>query len=384
MLKTILSVASVVLAAAGITAQPAQPAKHDAPNHTYFDGKFEMERVLDWGDRPVWSADSKRIAFTVDDEHLGPAYEMDLATRKVRCLTCRWGAAGHVARIYYLADGSFLLEGPPAMETAVSTIGAKPQRASQTFLYWMPADASLPPQPLDAPAFGEVALDYDHSPPGVARIAWGEYGQTKRMMVGDIVNDGKRAFLVNRTAIYAEATRDPQSLVTFTETYDFIDNGKSVLFFTKEKGRPYNGMYKADIATGAIQAMPTDGQHNETHSFPDVRYGLEESNRASDPNGPYRGMSGHRADALALLLGYDGEADAKSLGSRFGGKPVDLYVTDWETGKKRRLTAVGERGGEAHQSTPARDGKHIAFSIRDADGRTYAGEKGIFVGVFVN
>lgn len=380
MIRTFLmSVAAVTAVATGAL---AQAAKQNTPTRDYLGDKFQSERILDWGDRPVWSPDSKRIAFTVDDEHLGPAYEMDLATRKVRCLTCRWGAAGYVVRIYYLADDSFLIVGPPSLDTAEAKIGEKPQRASQTFLYWMPADASLPPQPLGASVFGEVALDYDHSAPGTARIAWGEFGKYNRMLIGDIVNDGKRAFLVNRTVLYSDQQPDPKSLVTFTETYDFIDGGKSVTFFTKEKGRPFNGMYKADIATGKMTAMPTDAQHNETHSFPDVRFGLEESNRASDPSGEFRGMSGHRAAVLARLLEADGEKDAEALGARFGGKPFELYVIDWNTGKRRRLTYANDHGGEAHQSSPARDGRHIAYSIRDMDGGSYTGAKGLYVGTF--
>lgn len=379
MIKTLVSAVAIMTVATGSSAQVAKPVP---PTRDYFADTFKQERVLDWGDRPVWSPDSKRIAFTVDDENLGPAYEMDVATRKVRCLTCRWGASGHVARIYYLADDSFLILGPASLSTAEAKIGDKPQRVGNTYLYWMPADGSLPPQPLDASAFGEIALDYDHSPPGTARIAWGEWGDKNRTVVGEIINDGKRAFLVARTALYDGQPTDAKGLVTFTETYDFIDDGKSVLFFTKEKGRPYNGMYKVDISTGKMVPMPSDGQHNETHSFPDVRFGLEESNRASDPSGTYRGMSGHRSVVLARLLHDDGEQNAEALGARFGGKPFDLYVLDWTTGKRRRLTTVTDQGGEAHQSSPARDGQHIAYSVRSSDTGTYAGPKGLYIGTF--
>jgi len=376
MLKSLVSVMALIAAGAAI------PARAAPPTADYLHDKFEVEQILDWGDRPVFSPDSKRIAFTVDDEHLGPAYEMDLATRKVRCLTCRFGANGVVARVYYLSDGSYLLTGPASLETAETTLGAKPQPARGTYLYWMPADASSPPQTLGASAIGEIALDYDHSPPGEMRIAWGENQPKCRMMMGSVVNDGKRAWLVNRTILHTDPPSDPSSLVTFTETYDFIDGGKSILFFTAEKGKPYNGMYKLDIATGQTTSLRTDAQHNETHSFPDVRYGLEESNRASDPSGSYRGVSGHRGPVLASLLSLVGVPDAQALGDRYGNKPFDLYVLDWQTGQRRRLTTTNEQGGEAHQSTPARDGKHIAFSIRSAVNGEYTGKTGLFLGTF--
>jgi hypothetical protein len=378
------SVTGLLAFASSLAISAIAPAATPAPTREYFKDKFAVERVLDWGERPVWSADSKRIAFTVDDENLGPAYEMDVATRKVRCLTCRWGANGHVARIYYLADGSFLIEGPASLESAEATRGTKPVQVSKTYMYWMPADASLPPQPLGAVAGGEIALDYDHSTPGVDRIAWGEFAPKYRMLMGEVVNDGKRAYLVNRTVLYDGQPTDPKGLVTYTETYDFIDDGKSVLFFTGEKGQPYNGMYKVDIASGKMSKMPTDGQHNETHSFPDVRFGLEESNRATDPSGPYRGMSGHRIPFLALLLKWDKvpDAEADAIGQKYGGKTFDLYVSDWATGERRRLTNTSEVGGEAHQSSPARDGSQIVWAVRPAATGKFTGKSGLYVGTF--
>ena len=366
--------------AAGAEKSPAVPMRD------YLNDTFTLERILDWGDRPVWSPDSKRIAFTASDAKIGPAYEIDVATRKVRCLTCRWGAGGMVARIYYLADGSFLIAGPPSLETAEATLGsqadAKRQPASTTYMYWMPADASLPPQPLGAAPLGEIALDYDHSPAGEARIAWGESEPKYRMMMGSIVNDGKRAYLTNRTILHADPGTDPKSLLTMIETYDFIDDGKSVMFFTIEKGRAYNGMYKLDIATGKATSLQTDEQHNETHSFPDLRYGLEESNRASDPSGPYRGLSGHRPALLAWSLKAAGVADADAMGERYGGKTFDLYALDWKTGQRRRLTNVSDLGGEAHQSSPARDGMQIAFSMTAPRSGPYAGKGGLYIGTF--
>ena len=75
----------------------------------YLNAEFAVERVLDWGERPVWSLDGTKIAFTKSDVQDSPAYEMDLQTRNVRCLTCRWGANGLVTRVYYLPDNSYLL-----------------------------------------------------------------------------------------------------------------------------------------------------------------------------------------------------------------------------------------------------------------------------------
>lgn len=375
--RVFVAVAALLLPWAALPSRAAEP-----PSRDYMKDEFSLERVLDWGSRPVWSPDSKRIAFLRDDEHYGPAYELDLASRQVRCLTCQWGAAGHVARIYYLPDNSFLVLASPSLGTAEAKRDGKPEPVGQTDLYWMPADASLPPQPLMAHAAGETAIDYDRSTPGEMRIAWGEYKTKPRMLMGNIVHDGKRAFLVNRTVLHTDPPKDPNSRVTMVETYDFVDDGKSIMFFTVERGRPFNGMYKLDIATGDLAPMPHDGQHNETHSFPNDRYGLEESNRASDPSSPYRGLSAHRKYMLTMMLKVGGTPDAEALGERYGGKTFELYALDWKTGKRRRLTHVSDIGGQAHQSSPARDGRQIVFAMQAPKTGPYAGKDGLYVGTF--
>lgn len=381
-MKKLIRMALPVLA--GLMAQHASSAQPAAtPTPDYFSDKFEIERILDWGDRPVWSPDSKRVVFTRDYREFGPAYEIDVATRQVRCLTCRWGASGLVSRVYYLPDSSFLIVAPPSLGTAETTRDGKPNFVSGNDLYWMPADASLPPQPLMASAMGEIALDYDHSSPGEMRIAWGELGEKPRMLTGNVVHDGKRAFLVNRTILYTSSLKDPKSPVSLLETYDFLDGGKSIAFATVERTNPPRAaMYKLNIANGEVTAMPHDGQQNETHSFPDLRYGLEESNRASDPSGPYRGFSGNRPWAFTWGLDLLGIPNAKALGERYGGKTFDLYVLDWQTGKRRRLTNVSDIGGQAHQSSPARNGRQVVFTMEAPKTGPYAGKGGLYIGTF--
>jgi len=377
------TIAAALALAAGVipgiaAAAPATPV----PTRDYFNDTYKAERVLDWGERPVWSFDSSKIAFTIDDEHAGPAYELDVATRKVRCITCKWGASAFVSRIYYLADGSYLISGPLSLATAESMIAPKPRVPGKTELYWMPADGSTPPQALGAVAGGEIAIDYDHSPEGTTRIAWGEFGAVNRMVVGDVVNDGKRAWLVNRTQLYSNPPAPNGTRATLTETYDFIDDGKSILFYTIETGLPTTSMYKLEMATGKVTAMPTDGQHNETHSFPDVRYGLEESNRAADSTSPYRAVSGHRTPLLQWLLDQNKTPDSAAIAEKYANKPFDLYLVDWNTGKRRRLSNTFEMGGEAHQSSPARDGARIAYAVRPALNMKFTGQPGLYIGTF--
>lgn len=356
-------------------------AKYPAGSHAdYFSDSFTVERLLDWGTRPIWSADSKRIVFTRDDKAPSPAYQLDLRSRKVTCVTCRFGDSGLVQRIYFLRDGSFLILAPPGLDKSSPAPTQAQPGASE--LYWMPADASTPPQALDAPAFGEIALDYAPVGRRTARIAWGQFLPEMRMTLGTIEHDGKRASLVNRSVVYKYPPADPSSRVTFTETYDFLNAENAILFFTAEKGRPVNGMHKISLADGALAPMPTDGQHIETHVFPNTRFGLEESNRASDPSSPMRGMSGHPKAIAKLLAEYSGVPQAAELSERFAGRTFDLYVVDLHTGARRRLTNVSHLGGQAHQSSTARNGTQIVFEMMAPDSGPFAGKGGLYLGTF--
>jgi hypothetical protein len=353
----------------------------------YLTVPFTLERVLDWGERPVWSLDGTRIAFVPDDMAHGAAYELDLKTRTTRCLTCRWGINGGVRRIYYLPDDSFLIVGDRNLVTAAASREEKVNKDHMgTALYWMSKAANMPPQPLEAAANGEIAINYQLRYDGSIQIAWGEYsevvGPNLRMFTGEIVHDGSRAALTNRRIVYVYPPADANSKVTHGETYDFIQGGKALLFFTVEKGYLTEGMYTLDLQSGNIARLPTDGAHSETHIFPDDRYGLQESNRASDTSSPIRGLTGHPVFGVEALLKRAGRHDAKELAERYGGRGFDLFAHHLVNNKYRRLTFVSDLGGQAHQSSPSRDGRRIVFAMIAPRSGPFAGKGGIYVGTF--
>lgn len=333
----------------------------------YLNAPFEMRRVLDWGDRPNWSPDGRRLIFTESDSEDSPAYELHLDTGEVRCLTCQWGPKGLVTRIYHLPDSSFLIEAGPNLENSSSETGTGSGPGFlATELYWMPASAATPPQPLDAQASGEVAISPRPTSGGGFRIAWSGVLTLGQIKYGELVHDGKRAAIVNKRAITTPLPRANGAVGGYGEPYDFARNDAAVTFWGIDW--LLNGeMFELDLATGATRYLYRDRSHNETHLFPDERFGLEESNRASDPNGLVRGLSG-LLGAVPLV-----------------GGPFDLFVVALDgSNQVRRLTNVSDIGGQANQSIPAPDGRRFAFVLQAPSSGPLAGLDGLYVGEFTS
>jgi len=348
-----------------------------------------MQRVLDHGERPDWSPDGIRIAFTQSDVRDTQAYEIDLSTRKVRCLTCKFGKRWLVTRIYYLPDGNFLIlaprgEKPPSRSAPAAFIS--------TALYWLSAKLDTPPQPLDAPAMGEIALG--EAVRGVVPVAWGTLAGTRSMIVrAELRRIGDKAVLTNRRTVYSFDVSAPSTGgPTFAETYNFARHGGAITFWSISRPGLDTGMYEVDLATGHTREMYEDPAHNETHLFRDERFGLEESNRDSDPAGAHRGISGLDGASLratAAGLGVKvGSAEELAAYAPFGklrgvGRPFDLYVVKMDEPLRiRRLTHVSDLGGAAHKSVPAPDGRRIAFALQAPPTGPLQGRSGLYIGWF--
>ncbi len=82
-----------------------QPTEHVLDNPPPFHTK-----LLDYGERPYWSPDGKRIAFI--ERNYGDVCEMDFETREVRNLTGNLGEHHHFLRVLFLNNGDYLLIGP--------------------------------------------------------------------------------------------------------------------------------------------------------------------------------------------------------------------------------------------------------------------------------
>jgi|GEM_PF-206227 len=378
MKRKLRGIAAFALSASlwGATLSVASPVAGDT-SIDYLTASFRQERILDWGERPDWSSDGRKIVFTKDDLLDGPAYEIDVQTRKVRCLTCQLGKNQFVSRIFYLPDDSFLIEASPGMAEG-SGGGAG---AMKTELFWMPKSLSKP-VPLGVGAMGDIAIAATANPDKSVNIAWAKPKESGLdLVMGKLTHDGRTAQLVDVHEIYSYPSAQSAE-ASFPEAYEFIDGGRSVMFWTVEM-RTLNGeMYKVDIQTKAVSKVYAAPAHNETHVFPDERFGLEESNAASDPAGPYRGVSGLSRGAVGTFLQMKGVTNAKELAATNSDKGFDIYVVTMDGASRRQLTNVSPSGAQAHQSVVSPDGKQIAFAIKASKTGQSPTPPGLYIGTF--
>lgn len=367
-----------------LPAEAVQGATRSSPD--YLNDELTVEQVLDWGERPVWSPDGKKILFTKSDIKDSEAFELDVRTKAVQCLTCRWGVNGLVTRAFYLPDGSYLFLGPPELETRSeekhSGVG---EGTFTTELYWMPASGDRPPRALNASAHGDIAVSRKIGPGGRVALGWAELRDvTSRIFVADLYIKGDQAALTNRRIVYSYPSGNQNSQSTFAETYDVADEGKSITFWTMERGAARNGMYKVNIETGQTSRIFSDYYHNETHLFPNERFGLEESNRLADPSVPRRDTNPAMIAAVTGLLKRGGDMN-RQPGPNLPkvGPGFDLFIRDLASADRiRQLTDISRLGGEAHQSAPSPDGRQIVYALLPPRSGPYAGKRGLFVGTF--
>ena len=154
------------------------------------------------------------------------------------------------------------------------------------------------------------------------------------------------------------------------------------MFWTIEPRTVDSEMYKVDIATKAVSKVYASPAHNETHVFPDERYGLEEANHLSDPSGPYRGVSGLGRGGVEMILQMKGVPNAQDVAAANSDKGFDIFIVTMDGKQRRSLTNISPSGGQAHQSIVSPDGKHIAFAVKGPKEGKPLHPVGLYVGTF--
>lgn len=186
----------------------------------------EARLLSPFGERPAFSPDGSRIAFV--DKAYGDAYEIEIATGRIRNLTAHVPHQG-VLRIHYLENGDYLILAPKRHVGANSRINLD--------LFVLDRRLRTGLQPLDQGVFEGVAIGPDNL------IAWqqlpagrslepGQSWITAFMSVqfehytGRIVYEDGRPRIVDRQLVTAQ----PPEGCGFWEVQDFRDNGQEVVF----------------------------------------------------------------------------------------------------------------------------------------------------------
>jgi hypothetical protein len=308
---------------------------------------------------------------------------MDLDTKAVKCLTCHLGTNGLVVRVYYLPDGNYLFLAPRDFDVRSNKTGMEE-------LFWARASGSAPlqMQALGVTAFGEIAILRPATAKGAVRLGWGDFQGQSQLKVGTLTTTAQGASLNDVKVVYSMPLGPT---LNFAEAYGFARGGKGLTFYSptvEENGSRNGEMLEADLATGKLSRIFNDPYHNEIHLFEDERYGLEESNRASDPAGALKAVSGHdRSTLIAMKIPGFGAAEidnyAPTSGQKGPYRPFDIYVIKRDGSvPPRRLTSFSEKGIGAHQSVISPDGRRFAFAVEPQGNNDPAGEYGLYVGDF--
>jgi Tol biopolymer transport system component len=332
--KTSLSLAAVLVAAL-VSAQPKKAGSPEGqlpPNITQLTG---------FGERAAWSPDDKRIAFM--SKSFGDAFEIDLATRRIRLLTGHFVHPGFL-RVQYLPSGDLFLIGARTF-TDIRTTRSRDQE-----MWVLDADAKAPPVPLDHKISEGVAISRK-----AMKIAWsntrGQYpdllaeGESVVYTADIVSKDGVPSLANKKEVLRAKA---PECTL---EAQDFR-NDDTELIYTCYRS-PYADVFGIDLTSGKVTTYrKLADEYNEVEgTSPDGKWTLVESSR--EQGGPERQNSRY-IDIWKLRL----EANSNN------------FV---------RLTRWGDfEGYKASNPVVSNDGKRIAFQSARNDEPAGVGH-GIFV-----
>jgi hypothetical protein len=295
-------------------------------------------KLLDYGERPYWSPDGRRIAFV--NRNYGDICEIDLETREVRNLTENLGEHHAFLRVLFLPNGDYLLVGPKFFKDRHTS------RHLESELWWLDKDASTPPQPIGlifheglgvsryAPRI-TYSVNGNHDP-----SVGGPHNFECRISELEIGSDGVR---LGETITFYRVRENFQA-----EPQDFRHNDSEVIIAESAlPGTPMRERYRCTVkgvkvATGEVVTyLEEPGIHNEPEGiFPDDEYICLES--ASD------------GAALDVFNRFN---------ARYGN--TDLFKLKLDgSGQRARMTQFHQRlPWRCTNSNISPDGRWLAFMV---------------------
>ncbi|MFL6447928.1 MAG: hypothetical protein ACJ746_09610 [Bryobacteraceae bacterium] len=298
----------------------------------------QIEVLTHFGERADISPDSNKIVFM--DKSFGDAFQIDLKTRVIRCVTCNVPGAAFL-RIMYLSSGDYILIGPKSFTDIHSS------RTKDNQLWFLANQTGAKPQPFNEKMSEGAALSkksmkisysvthaQDESLPA-------EYSS---LYVADVIVSGGTARLTNKKMVYESKSNSCR-----IEAQDFFDNDRKMTFTCYEP-QGLASVMTIDLANGKVENMSkAPGTYNECEGI--------------YPDGLYTNVEADRQVA--------------QLGGVRGSKNIDIWKLRLDgTGKNfTRLTNFNDyEGYKASNPVVSTDGKFMAFQLaspRDEAGVGY-------------
>jgi GH43 family beta-xylosidase len=286
-----------------------------------------IEVLTGFGERADFSPDNKRVAFM--SKSFGDAMVVDLATKKISCLTCRVPAAAFL-RVMHLVSGDYILIGPEKFEDIHVS------RTRDNELWFLSKAKGAKPVKLGVKmsegmavskknmkiAFSQVHAQNPELPVGASRL-----------IVADVDTAGGTPKIVNQKTVF----QSPDRSCTI-EPQDFF-NDDTKMTFTCYEPNDLGSVMTLDLKTGAATNQTKNpGTYNECEGiFPGGEYSCVEADRQCD-----------------------------WLGGKRGSGNIDIWKLKLDgTGKNfERLTNFNDfEGGKASNPVISTDGRYMCFQF---------------------
>ncbi len=242
-----------------------------------------LEQLTWFGERADFSPDNQKVAFMA--KSFGDAFEIDLATRRIRCLTCSIPGAAFL-RVQYLVNGDYLIVGPEKFKDL------RTSRARESELWILRRDGSLPLVRLDQRLSEGAAVSKK-----ALRLAWSNTEGQSRLYVADLDYSAGAPRLVNKRM--SLESQDPSCRM---EAQDFYDDDTKLTYTCYRPGDKAEVMgldLKTDRTTNFSLSPDT---YNEVEGiFPDGQHTFVEADRQGN------GQGSHHVDIWKLKLDGTGK-----------------------------------------------------------------------------
>jgi hypothetical protein len=299
------------------------------------------EKLLDYGERPYWSADGKRIAFI--GSNYGDVCEMELATREVRNLTKNLGDHHAFLRVLILSNGDYLLIGPKEFKDRHTS------RHLESEVWILDKAATTPPRPLgikiaEGAAVSAIANRFSYATHGGHDPRIGTIDDFECHVVDLVYGPEGPAIGSDRIIYKSVAGRRP-------EPQDFRHNDTEVIFAEYMGSRQRETEWKTVVRGINLNNL-------------DVRTYIDEPLTHNECEGIFPDQ-----EHICLESSCD-------LVNQF--PPIDLWKLKLDgSGRRVRMTRFFDRAPwRASNSNISPDGKWMAFMVN-----TYTSEPGLGMGL---